>query len=236
LKTAWADKRNQQFVDAGSKRQLLVMLEDGTDNASLEKIRKAGAEAVAHLQKSKIKSAFIHAQGLEAAKVFAFTEGALLASYRFEKYKSKPAGGIDEIILEAGSLSESEIQRLNILSESVALTRDLVNEPASVLTAPLLSEIFKETGEFAGFEVEVLEENKIQALKMGGLLGVNQGSDIPPTFNILQYKSPEAKNAKPIVLVGKGVVYDTGGHSLKTSAGIGSCACGTGRGGGSVRA
>jgi leucyl aminopeptidase len=225
LKTAWADKRNQHFVDAGGKRQLLVMLEDGTDNASLEKIRKAGAEAVGHLQKSKIKSAFIHAQGLEATEVFAFAEGALLASYRFEKYKSKPTGGIDEIILETGSVSDSEVQRLNILSESVALTRDLVNEPASVLTAPLLSEIFKETGESAGFEVEVLEENKIQALKMGGLLGVNQGSDIPPTFNILQYKSPEAKNAKPIVLVGKGVVYDTGGYSLKTSAGMETMKC-----------
>ncbi len=225
LKSAWADKRNQHFWDANGQRHLLVMLEEGNDAVVLEKIRKAGAEACGHLQKAKVKVAFVHAQGLPAEKLFAFAEGAVLASYRFEKYKSKPASGLEEFQLETGSMPESETKRLQILCESVALTRDLVNEPASVLTAPLLSEIFKETGSSHGFEVEVMEENKIQALKMGGLLGVNQGSDIPPTFNILEYKAPNAKNSKPIVLVGKGVVYDTGGHSLKTSAGMEAMKC-----------
>lgn len=225
LKDAWADKRNQHFLDAEGKRNLLVMLEDGNDLMNLEKIRKAGAEACGYLQKSKAGKGFIRAQGLKAEKLYAFSEGALLASYRFEKYKSKPAGGLEEIILESNALPAFEVEKLNILASSVALTRDLVNEPASILSASLLSQVCKETGLEVGFEVEVLEENRIQALKMGGLLGVNQGSDEPPTFNILEFKPENPKNAKPIVLVGKGVVYDTGGHSLKTSAGMETMKC-----------
>ena len=225
LRSAWADKRYQHFFDAAGKRHLLVMLEDGEGAAAMEKIRKAGAEAVSNLQKSKAGIAFVHAQGIAPDKVAAFAEGAVLASYRFEKYKSKKAGGLEEMVLAGGSLPETDIRNIAIVCEAVALTRDLVNEPASVLTAPLLSEIFKEKGISHGFEVEVLEENRIQALKMGGLLGVNQGSDEPPTFNILEYKSPNPKNSKPLILVGKGVVYDTGGHSLKTSSGMETMKC-----------
>jgi len=74
---------------------------------------------------------------------------------------------------------------------------------------------FKDGGKDAGYKVEILGKSKIKALKMGGLLSVNQGSTKDPTFSILEYKPAKAKNKKPIVLVGKGIVYDTGGLSLK---------------------
>jgi leucyl aminopeptidase len=64
-----------------------------------------------------------------------------------------------------------------------------------------------------------LNKKQIEALKMGGLLGVNKGSIDPPTFTIMEYKPKNAKNKKPIVLVGKGVVFDTGGLSLKPTPG-----------------
>jgi leucyl aminopeptidase len=73
----------------------------------------------------------------------------------------------------------------------------------------------KSMGKNAGFNVSVLNKIKIQQLKMGGLLAVNAGSVDEPTFSILEYKPKNAKNKKPVVLVGKGVVYDTGGLSLK---------------------
>ena len=76
----------------------------------------------------------------------------------------------------------------------------------------------KRIGKAFGFTVETFNEKKIESLKMGGLLAVNKGSIEPPTFNILEYKPAKAKNKKPIVLVGKGVVYDTGGLSLKPTA------------------
>jgi leucyl aminopeptidase len=78
-----------------------------------------------------------------------------------------------------------------------------------------LSREFQALGNDAGFTVEVLDKSKIEALKMGGLLAVNRGSVQPPTFNIMEWKPENARNSKPIVLIGKGVVYDTGGLSLK---------------------
>src|SRR5690606_6810962 len=98
---------------------------------------------------------------------------------------------------------------------AVCWARDMVNEPVSFLTASQLAKEIEKLGEEAKFDVKVLEKSKIEALKMGGLLAVNKGSIDPPTFTILEYKPKKAKNKKPIVLVGKGVVYDTGGLSLK---------------------
>jgi leucyl aminopeptidase len=94
-----------------------------------------------------------------------------------------------------------------------------VNEPLSYLTAQTLSKEIEALGSKNGFKVEVFNKKKIEALKMGGILAVNRGSQDPPTFSILEYKSAQAKNSEPIVLVGKGVVYDTGGMSLKPTAG-----------------
>ena len=87
----------------------------------------------------------------------------------------------------------------------------MVNEPLSYLTAPKLAEEITAKGKEASFKVEVLEKSKIEALKMGGLLAVNKGSIDPPTFTILEHKPKNPVNKRPIVLVGKGVVYDTGG-------------------------
>jgi leucyl aminopeptidase len=104
---------------------------------------------------------------------------------------------------------------LQVIIEANLLARTLVNEPLSYLTAVQLSKDIQKAGKEAGFKVEVMDKKKIASLKMGGLLAVNRGSQDPPTFNVLEYKSPKAKNKKPIVLVGKGIVYDTGGLSLK---------------------
>jgi leucyl aminopeptidase len=90
-----------------------------------------------------------------------------------------------------------------------------VNEPVSHLNATQLSQHIAALAPEAGFTVQVLEKTQIESLKMGGLLAVNKGSIDPPTFTIVEYKPEKAKNKQPIVLVGKGVVYDTGGLSLK---------------------
>ena len=91
----------------------------------------------------------------------------------------------------------------------------MVNEPLSYLTAERLAEEFKNLANEAGFSINVLNKAEIEALGMGGLLGVNKGSVQPPTFSVMEWKPASAKNAQPIVLVGKGLVYDTGGLSLK---------------------
>jgi len=225
LKKAWEDKMPVQVLTTADGQVVVVQVTASTDSASLEKVRKQGAEVVSVLGKAKTTSAVVAETGLSKADVLAFAEGVALASYRFDKYKTEKATGLESVTVISSSVINKDLKELSVVVNAVSLVRDLVNEPASVLTAKLLSDIFVQTGKESGFEVEVLEENKIQALKMGGLLGVNQGSDLPPTFNILEYKPKEYTNSKPIILVGKGVVYDTGGHSLKTSGGMEAMKC-----------
>ena len=105
------------------------------------------------------------------------------------------------------------------IAKAVFWARDRVNEPVSHLNASQLAEAISELGTEAGMTVQVLEKTQIESLKMGGLLAVNKGSIDQPTFTIVEYKPEKAINKKPIVLVGKGVVYDTGGLSLKPTPG-----------------
>lgn len=148
-------------------------------------------------------------------KAMAFAEGLALASYKFNKYFTKKEDDSVQSILLSGSFGEAHLQELNAVVQATFLARNLVNEPLSYLTAKRLGKEATKAGEKFGFKVEVLNKKKIESLKMGGLLAVNRGSIDPPSFSILEYKGEGATNEKPIVLVGKGVVYDTGGLSLK---------------------
>jgi leucyl aminopeptidase len=93
--------------------------------------------------------------------------------------------------------------------------KDLVNEPFCSLNAEGLAAAFVNMSHEAGIEVDVWHKDKIEAEKMGGLLAVNKGSVDPPTFTIMTYKPEKTINKQPLVLVGKGLVYDTGGLNLK---------------------
>ena len=136
-----------------------------------------------------------------------FMESIFLLNYRFDKYQKlkKPRF---KILFKNNNLFKKEIV------EGVFLARDLVNEPLSFLTANQLSKEIKKASKNAAFNLKVLGQKQIESLGMGGVLSVNRGSVNPPTFNVISYL-PKKTDKKPIVLVGKGVVYDTGGLSLK---------------------
>ena len=149
---------------------------------------------------------------------WAFTEGLALSNYQFLKYfTDKKENSLKEISLHSAN-GEEEINQLNAVIEGTYVAKDLVNEPFSYLTAMQYSQDIEKMGKEAGFKVEVLHKKKIEALKMGGLLAVNKGSIDPPTFSIMEWKPKTYSNSQPIVLVGKGIVYDTGGLSLKPTA------------------
>ena len=112
-------------------------------------------------------------------------------------------------------MEDADAEELQAIINGTFIARDLVNEPLSYLSAIQYSKDIEAYGKKFGFTVEVLHKKKIEALKMGGLLAVNQGSIDPPTFSIMNWKPKGATNKKPIVIVGKGIVYDTGGLSLK---------------------
>src|SRR5690606_10296908 len=113
------------------------------------------------------------------------------------------------------SITVKETNQLKIITEAIYHTRTLVNEPLNYLDAVQLSKEITALGKQAGFKVTVLNKAQIEKEKMGGILAVNRGSKLPPTFSIMEYKPKKALNKAPIVLVGKGIVYDTGGLSLK---------------------
>jgi leucyl aminopeptidase len=181
-----------------------------------EKLRKLGLSIQKLTQEYKIKHLQLENNTPSSANILDFLEGLVLSSYQFLNYKTdKKSNELESIAVCDFSLTKTELSELKHICEGVYIARNLVNEPLSYLTAEKLSEEIEKTGKEAGFEVEVLSKSKIKSLKMGGLLGVNYGSTNPPTFNILEYKPKNAINKLPIVLVGKGVVYDTGGYSLK---------------------
>jgi leucyl aminopeptidase len=175
------------------KQNVVVFLQ----GQAAESCRKAGAEAYNLLKKLQLTDAKIWSNVEKTASVLAFAEGLVLASYRFDKYKSEKEKGLKKVEIFHPEIDKKEVKNLNIICQAVNLTRNLVNEPASHLTAKKLSEVFEKTGKDSGFEVEVLGKNKIQSLKMGGLLGVNQGSDLPPTFNIFEYKGKRQYQKQP---------------------------------------
>ncbi len=148
----------------------------------------------------------------------AFIEGLCLSDYQFIKYFSNKAERnfeITKITLISSRISQTEADEINTLTYAVCSARDLINEPASFLTSTQLSKDFERMAQEAGFEAEVFDKAKIESLQMGGILAVNKGSVEPPTFTVMTWKPANAVNKKPYVLVGKGVVYDSGGLSLK---------------------
>jgi leucyl aminopeptidase len=185
----------------------------------LEAIRKKGAALAAAAKSRKITSIEASLSSNEAGGLEALIEGIFLANYSFKRYQKKAIEadykGISEITIPKGELSDQTLKQLDAVVSATVFARDLVNEPLSYLTASQLSEEIRKGAAESGFSVEVFDKQKIEALEMGGLLAVNRGSLDPPTFNIMEWKPVNATNRKPIVLVGKGVVYDTGGLSLK---------------------
>jgi len=184
----------------------------------LENARKAGFELHTNLKDHDVDSVMVVNGGVEPEECVAFSEGLALTNYQFLKYytvEKDSKYALSEIQLVDDGLTEEHVEKLENLVTAVYLTRDLVNEPLSYLTAVQLSAEIEKMGNDAGFSVEIFNKKKIESLKMGGLLAVNKGSIDPPTFSILTWKPDGAVNSHPIVLVGKGVVFDTGGLSLK---------------------
>ncbi|WP_299823473.1 leucyl aminopeptidase family protein [uncultured Pontibacter sp.] len=195
---------------------VLVQPEAKTENLKKEALRQAGHALLKQLKTDKATQITILDKTNSQASLY-LAEGLYLSNYEHLKYKTKNTkpSTLQAITIADESINEQEVQELANILEAVYKVRDLINEPHSHQSAPQFSEQLEEVANQGGFDIEVLDELRIQSLKMGGLLAVNQGSEEPATFNILEWKPENAKNSKPYVLVGKGVVYDTGGLSLK---------------------
>ena len=200
----------------------------GTRCKRLEAYRKAGNNTLILLNKAKISRIVVNAVASSMEETIAFVEGIMLSNYQFLKYKTgennKP-NSLVKVEIYSKDITAKDIDELKLITDAVCYSRDYVNEPDSFMTAVQLAEEAKSLSKSSGAKVEVFNKKKIESLKMGGLLAVNRGSIDPPTFTIFEWKPKNSINKKPYVFVGKGVVYDTGGLSLKPSNAMDTMKC-----------
>lgn len=186
-----------------------------------EAFRKLGHQAARTLNKYKRETVTIVDAANDKNAALCIAEGIALGNYQFLKYvkeADKKRNSLKTIFISS-RIAPKEIEELRITIEATYIARTFVDEPVSYLTATQFSKEIQKLGIDSGYHVEVFDKVKIESLRMGGILAVNRGSVEPPTFNVLEWKPRDAKNKNPYVLVGKGVVYDTGGLSIKPTPG-----------------
>ena len=222
LKNKSESKKSQIIRLIESNKHIIVMLihQDGKKSVSgwLEELRVLGHELGKKLAGEKAPDVFIEnvKSALGSEEMLCLLEGLILGEYKFNKYKKEKNGStLKTAYLIGSNLKPANISELSNTLDGTLTARDLVNEPVITLNAPALGREITKLGKKCGFKTRILNMAEIKKLKMGGLLGVNLGSIDPPIFAILEYKPAKAKNKSPYMLVGKGVVYDTGGNNIK---------------------
>ena len=197
-----------------------------------DKVRGVIAEVCQQLRKKGVENIATVPQGEGIAGVTlenaaqAITEGALLGTYQFRRHITKAAddGEIKQLTIVAADESklavlEQGCHKGRILAEATNLARDMVNEPGNYMTPGDMADTAVSLAETYGLAVEVLEREQMQELGMGAFLGVAQGSQQPPKFIILRYQG-SASDKIDLVLVGKGITFDSGGISIKPGEGM----------------
>ena len=213
--------------DSAADRLVAIGLGKGRDLTRHDWI-KAGGVAAASLNGADKATIYLDVPGLvvtgEQAADFAL--GMLLRAYRFDRYKSKkndddtpPDRTVRATIVVSASITAKRaFETSEAVAGGVVLARDLINEPANILGPSEFAAKAKEL-EKLGVAVEVLTEKEMRKLGMGALLGVAQGSVRPPRLVVMEWKGGRAKD-KPVAFIGKGVVFDTGGISIKPAGGM----------------
>ena len=205
-----------------AKRLLLVGIGEGSE----QDLERGGAALTAKLQTSGATAVhvdFASTGPSDADDVLAFAMGARLRNWRLDTYRTrladtaKPSLKTVTIASPHGDLSGRWAEN-EAIAEGVALTQTLVAEPPNILYPESFVERCQHLADL-GVELEVLDERQMKALGMGALLGVAQGSTRPPRLLAMRWNGGNPGDA-PVVFIGKGVTFDTGGISIKPAAGM----------------
>jgi len=210
-------------IDGDQARRLLLV---GIGEGSEHDLERGGAALTAKLQTSgaaQVHVDFASTGSSDADDVLAFAMGARLRNWRLDTYrtrladKAKPTLKTVTIASPHGDLSDRWAAN-EAIAEGVAFTQTLVAEPPNILYPESFVERCQHLADL-GVELEILDERQMKALGMGALLGVAQGSTRPPRLLAMRWNGSNAGDA-PVVFIGKGVTFDTGGISLKPGAGM----------------
>lgn len=214
----------EQHIGHEAGAQRLVLL--GAGAGSAEDLEKAGGALSAKLLTSGETEATLDVSGLSASAeaVARMAAAAALRSWRYDTYRTKLPEAQkptlrDLVIVGAPEGMDAAWAHYSALVQGVALTRELVTEPANVIYPETFVERCQRLKD-AGVEIEVLGEAEMRAAGMGALLGVAQGSVREPKLLVMRWDGTNGAQQKPVVFVGKGVTFDTGGISLKPPAGM----------------
>jgi leucyl aminopeptidase len=213
----------ETFVAEGEATLRVILL--GTGSGSEADMERAGGAVSARLLMSgAVHAAVEFVTGVEAQGAAKLAFGARLRSWRIDTYrtrqaeKSKPTLATVTIVSADAGLANAWA-RQSALADGVALTRELVSEPANILYPESFVERCRHLTDL-GIEISVLDEVQMAELGMGSLLGVAQGSPRKPRILALRWDGTGGTVEKPVVFVGKGVTFDTGGISIKPAAGM----------------
>lgn len=215
-----------------ARRMILVGL--GTvEKLTIDTLRRAAATGIRRARDLKARQVAVTIGGLDRADITrtdaaqALVEGALLGLYDYRGQKTQGDApellpeSLDVLAFRDEFLAEAQIgvARGKAFAEGTILARELVNLPPNICTPSYLADRARQMAEAYGLRFEALERRQMEALKMGALLAVAQGSDTPPRFIILEHNADRA-DLETVVLVGKGVTFDTGGYTIKTGEGM----------------
>ncbi len=200
---------------------------------TLEKLRQASGSVAKFAEEKGVKKIISNLIDMKIKNLSvtdisqAVVEGAILSLYKFNQYKAEKNDNkkdIKEIILLTGN--GKSIQNVKNgatvaekISRAVYLARDLINQPGNTATPTYLAEQAKKVAKENKIKCKILNRVDIEKLGMGGLLGVAKGSHQPLKFIILEYNGAK-KSKPPVVIVGKGLTFDSGGISIKPSSGM----------------
>jgi leucyl aminopeptidase len=220
------------YRPAGIKAKRLVVVGLGKrQDVTSETLRKAFGEAIQGLIGTPVAKVTILLDGVaplgwEKAAAAA-VEAVLLGSYRYKAYvtsgkeEHRAPEAVSLLVPKDGDLKAAKAgaEKARLICEATNWVRTMVNTPGSDLTATDLAAEARAMAEARGITCKVLGKKELEKQGFGALLGVNQGSTEPPAFIILEYQGGKKKD-KPVVLVGKGVTFDTGGLCIKPAKGM----------------
>ncbi|TAL21489.1 MAG: leucyl aminopeptidase, partial [Nitrospirae bacterium] len=224
-------EKTLQLLVPGEGQFTRVVLVGVGDPTSLDAFAAERLGAVIYDTVAREPSATVMLEGIDTAKAGAgelaahVAGGARLKSYRFDKYRTKEDKDakpkLKSIVIQCQKPAEAAKAHdaVTALVDGSFLTRDLVNEPANILYPESFANRAKSLTK-DGITVEVLAEPALRRLGMGALLGVGQGSARPSRVLVMRWNGARDKSKAPVVLVGKGVCFDTGGISLKPPPGM----------------
>ncbi len=214
----------------GSGPDRIMFVGCGSDPLDAEGVRLASGRAIRAAAKLKSPQVvFTPLRGSSLSPVLmaeALCEGAVLAAYRFNKYRKpdddEAENEISELIISSPSATVSMRRGVSlgmIKARAACSARDMANEPGNVWTPEAFAAVARNLEKNTGLTCRVFGEKEMRKAGMGGLLGVNQGSGKPPRLVVLEYQQGR-KKMSPLLLVGKGLTFDSGGISLKPGAGM----------------